>query len=72
MGLLTFLFYFLVIYAVVLFFSGFAKVQFMIKLVKMKFGADIGDKKAIKIMHISAAGLLAAAVVVGLFVFGVF
>ena len=61
---------FLLVYAVLLFFSGFAKVNFMIKLAKAKLGEGSSDQKAVIFMYISAAGLLIAGIIVSFFAFG--
>ena len=44
---------FLLLYAVILFFSGFAKVPWMIKMAKTKLGKDATDQKAIKLVYAS-------------------
>ena len=72
MLLLKILFYVLAVYALFLFFAGLTKMKGMIKLAKMKLSKDATDKKAINFMYISGLGLAIAAVVVGLFAFGVF
>lgn len=58
MGILLFFAWFALIEAIILIITGFLKVSFMIKLVKMKFGADSSDEKAVKIMYISGLCLL--------------
>ena len=57
--------------AVLLFFSGFAKVRFMITLAKSKLKEGATDKKAVNFMYISGLGLLVAGIVVSLFAFGI-
>lgn len=71
MLILKILFYVLAVYALFLFFAGFTKMKGMIKLARNKLGKDATDKKAINFMYISGAGLAVAAIVVGLFAFGV-
>lgn len=61
---------FLFAYAAVLFFSGFAKVRWMIKMAKSKLGENASDKKVINFMYISGLGLLVAGIVVSFFAFG--
>jgi len=63
MNLLTGLAIFCLVYAVVMFFSAFAKIPVMIKLVKMKFGKDSSDKKAIKILYITGVCMLIASII---------
>ncbi len=63
MGIVTFLAWFCLVYAFVLFITGFLKNSFMIKMVKVKFGEKTSDEKAIKIMYISGLGLLVASIV---------
>ena len=62
---------FLLAYAAILLFSGFAKIKLMIKLAKMKLGKDASDKKALRLITISGIGLLVAGIIVSLFAFGV-
>ena len=52
------------VYAAFLFFSGFAKLSFMISLAKAKLGQDASDKRAINFMYISGLGLLIAGLLI--------
>jgi len=61
--MLKFLAIFCLVYGLIELFSGFAKVTLMMNMVKMSFGKDMSDKKAVKIMYISGAGLLVASAV---------
>lgn len=63
MGIITFLAWFCLVYALVMFITGFLRNNFMIKMVKVKFGEKTSDEKAIKIMYISGVGLLIASIV---------
>lgn len=51
------------LYAVMMFFSSFVKSRVMIKLVKMKFGKNISDKKAVNIMLITGVVMLIASII---------
>ena len=53
----------LIVYGAVLIFSAFIKSAFMIKMVKQKFGKNVDDKKAAKIMYGFGLLLLAVGVV---------
>lgn len=51
------------VYGIVLLFSGFVKSKFMIKMAKIKFGKNLTDEKAIRILYIFGVLLLVAAVI---------
>lgn len=55
--------WFCLIYAAVLFITGFLKNSFMIKMVKMKFGKNLTDEKSVLIMYVFGALLLVASIV---------
>lgn len=61
--MLNFLAIFCLVYGLIELFSGFAKVPLMMKIVKMSFGKDMSDDKAVKIMYISGVALLIASAV---------
>ena len=51
-----------VVYGILLLLAGLFKVKFMVKLVKIKFGKNVSDKKAVNIMYICGLILLAAGI----------
>ena len=59
----TVLAWILIVYGAVLLFSGFTKGAFMMKMVKQKFGKNVDDKKAAKIMYGFGLLLIAAGIV---------
>ena len=54
----------LIVYGIVLLFSGFLKSALMIKLVKQKFGKKLSDRTAVKIMYFFGILLIAAGIVI--------
>lgn len=63
MAIQLFFAWFCLIYALVLFITGFLKNSFMIKMVKVKFGKKVTDERAVQIMYLFGVLLLIASLV---------
>ena len=51
------------VYSIILLFSGFVKSKLMIKMTKLKFGKNISDEKAIRIIYLFGILLLIASII---------
>lgn len=61
---------FLLVYAVILFFSAFAKVPWMMKMARSKLGEGANDRRVVRFMNVSGLGLFVAGLVVSYLAFG--
>lgn len=63
MGIITIVALICLLYGIILLFSGFVKSKLMIKMTKIKFGKNISDEKAIRILYLFGILLLIASIV---------